>query len=74
MSRRALSIDQKIEKAEALVASTKAKYDKALDDLKMLIDKRKEMESKKIIEAYYAGNKTADEIVSFIRSEGSKDD
>ena len=27
MSRRALSIDQKIEKAEALVASTKAKYD-----------------------------------------------
>ncbi len=50
MSRRALSIDQKIEKAEALVASTKAKYDKALDDLKMLIDKRKEMESKKIIE------------------------
>ena len=37
MSRRALSIDQKIEKAEALVASTKAKYDKALDDLKMLI-------------------------------------
>ncbi len=50
MSRRALSIDQKIEKAEALVASAKAKYDKALDDLKMLIDKRKEMESKKIIE------------------------
>ena len=62
MSRRALSIDQKIEKAEAL------------DDLKMFIDKRKEMESKKIIEAYFAGNKTADEIVSFIRSESSKDD
>ena len=53
MARRAITIDEKIEKAEAAVAAAKAKYDAALDD-------------KKVLEAYHAGGKTADEIVAFI--------
>ena len=53
MARRAITIDEKIEKAEAAVAAAKAKYDAALDD-------------KKVLEAYNAGGKTADEIVAFI--------
>ena len=66
MARRAITIDEKIEKAEAVVAAAKAKYDAALDELERLVAKRKEMDYQKVLEAYHAGGKTADEIVAFI--------
>ena len=66
MARRAITIDEKIEKAEAAVAAAKAKYDAALDELERLVAKRKEMDDQKVLEAYHAGGKTADEIVAFI--------
>lgn len=66
MARRAITIDEKIEKAEAAVAAAKAKYDAALDELERLVTKRKEPDDKKVLEAYHAGGKTADEIVAFI--------
>ena len=66
MARRAITIDEKIEKAEAAVAAAKAKYDAALDELERLVTKRKELDDKKVLEAYHAGGKTADEIVAFI--------
>ena len=66
MARRAITIDEKIEKAEAAVAAAKAKYDTALDELERLVAKRKEMDDQKVLEAYHAGGKTADEIVAFI--------
>lgn len=67
MARRAITIDEKIEKAEAAVAVAKAKYDTALDELERLVAKRKEMDDQKVLEAYHAGGKTAEEIVAFIR-------
>ena len=67
MARRTITIDEKIEKAEAAVAAAKAKYDAALDELDRLVVKRKEMNDQKVLEAYHAGGKTADEIVAFIR-------
>ena len=69
MARRAITIDEKIEKAEAAVAAAKAKYDAALDELERLVAKRKEMDDQKVLEAYHTGGKTADEIVAFIRDE-----
>lgn len=68
MARRTITLDEKIKKAEAVVASTKAKYDAALDELEKLITKRKQLDDKKVLEAYHAGDKTADEIVAFIQS------
>ena len=68
MARRMTSIDEKIEKAEAVVIAVKEKYDAALDELERLVAKRKELDDKKVLEAYHAGGKTADEIVAFIRS------
>ena len=67
MARRAISLDEKIRKAEAAVASAKAKYDAALDELEKLVTKRKQLDDKKVLEAYHAGDKTADEIVAFIQ-------
>ena len=68
MARRMITIDEKIEKAEAVVIAAKEKYDAALDELERLVAKRKELDDKKVLEAYHAGGKTADEIVAFIRS------
>ena len=61
MARRVVTLDEKIRKAEAAVAAAKAKYDAALDELEKLVTKRK------VLEAYHAGDKTADEIVAFIQ-------
>ena len=72
MARRVVSLDEKIEKAEKAVIAAKAKYDAALDEMEKLVTKRKQMEDKKVLEAYHAGDKTADEIIAFIRSDGEK--
>ena len=68
MARRVISLDEKIRTAEAAVAAAKAKYDAALDELEKLVTKKKQLDDKKVLEAYHAGDKTADEIVAFIRS------
>ena len=72
MARRVISIDEKIEKAQAAVIAAKEKYDAALDELEKLVTKRKQLEDKKLLEAYHAGDKTADEIIAFIKSVGEK--
>ena len=66
MARRMITIDEKIEKAEAVVIEAKEKYDAALDELERLVAKHKELDDKKVLEAYHTGGKTADEIVAFI--------
>lgn len=66
MARRTITIDEKIEKAEAAVIAAKAKYEATLDELEKLVTKRKEIDDKKVLEAYHAGRKTADEIIAFI--------
>ncbi|MBR0455742.1 MAG: hypothetical protein IJJ01_03670 [Firmicutes bacterium] len=66
--RRVITLDEKIEKAEATMLAAKAKYEAALDDMKKLVEKRRQLDDKKVLDAYHAGTKTADEIVTFIRS------
>ena len=68
-----MSLDEKIEKAEAVVAAAKKKYDDALDELETLVAKRKEIDDKKVLEAYHSGQKTADEIIAFIKSEDGEE-
>jgi len=61
-----------IEKAEAAVIAAKAKYDKALDEMEKLVTKRKQQDDKKVLDAYHAGNKSAEEIIAFIQSKKTK--
>lgn len=68
MARRVVTLGEKIQKAEAAVAAAKVKYDAALDELEKLVMKRKQQDDKKVLEAYHAGDKTADEIVEFIQA------
>ncbi len=74
MARRSISLDEKIEKAEAAMLAAKAKYDKALDEMEKLVTKRKQLDDKKVLDAYHAGNKTAQEIIEFIQSDRKKTD
>lgn len=69
MAVRRLTLDERIEKAEKNVRVAKERYDAALDDLERLVTKRKEMDDKKLLEAYHSGDKTVDEIIAFIRPE-----
>ena len=74
MARRTITLDEKIRKAEAAVAAAKIKYDAALNELEKLVAKRKELDDKKVLEAYHAGDKTAAEIIAFIQSAAQKED
>ena len=68
MARRVVSLDEKIEKAEAAVISAKEKYDKALDELEKLVTKRKQLDDKRLLEAYHTSERTIDEIIEFLRA------
>ena len=48
MARRVVTLDEKIQKAEAAVAAAKVKYDAALDELEKLVMKRKQQDDKKV--------------------------
>ena len=74
MARRVITLDEKIKAAETAVAAAKAKYDAAIDELEKLVTKKKQMDDKKVLEAYHDGDKTADEIVAFIRSEHNSEE
>ncbi len=74
MARRTISLDDKIDKAEAAVIAAKAKYDKALDELEKLVTKRKQMDDKRVLEAYHASEKTVDEIVDFLLSKETEEE
>ena len=67
-------MDEKIEKAEAAVLGAKARYDKALDELEKLVTKKKQLEDKRILEAYHESDKTADEIVAFLLLKEAEDE
>ena len=68
MARRVVSLDEKIEKAEAAVISAKEKYDKALDELEKLVTKRKQLNDKRLLEAYHTSERTIDEIIEFLKA------
>ena len=68
MARRVITLDEKIEVAEAAMLAAKAKYEASQDELKKLVDKRKQLDDKRVLDAYHKGSKTADEIVAFIQS------
>ena len=72
MARRNVSLDEKIKKAEVAMLAAKEKYDKALDEMEKLVTKRKQLNDKKVLDAYHAGNKTAEEIIEFILADKQK--
>ena len=69
MTRRTISIDEKIEKAKESVERSKAKYDAAVDELKNLMAKRDELKKEELITAIMNSSKSYDEILKFLKKD-----
>lgn len=66
-TRRVVTLDEKIDKAQAEVAEAKAKLDKKIDELEKLLTKRKEMESRELLKAFAGSERTLEEVLEFLR-------
>lgn len=60
------SLKAKIAKAEERVLSTKAEYEKAVEELKALLDEEKELKTKELMDAIEKSGKSYDEILRLI--------
>ena len=72
MSRRSISIDEKIKKQKEVVGSAKDKYDAELNELNLLIKKKQDLQGKELLNAFVNSNKRLDEILAFM-SEQNED-
>ena len=69
MARRTITIDEKIEKAQSEVIKAKEKYEAAVNELKELQEKKKEIQSKELMTAFQESSRSYDEILAFLKSE-----
>lgn len=67
------TLEKKIEEAQKKVIKTKAAYDKAVDELQKLLDKRDARRKEDIWKAIIKSNRTYEEILRFI-STGADDE
>ena len=74
MARRTITLEEKIEKAQADVAAAKEKYDKAVDVLEQLLTKRKERDSKLLIEAFAQSKKNLADVLTFLQGDDDQTD
>jgi len=66
MARRSVSIEEKIDRQKEVVAKAKDKYDDALNELKMLMKKKQDMEGKELLNAFISSGKSLEEILDFM--------
>ncbi len=66
MARRSIPIDEKIARQKETVAKAKDKYESALDALKILMNKKRDMEGKELLNAFVNSKKSLDEILAFM--------
>ena len=72
MAGRKQTIEDRINKAEAVVIKAKEKYEAALEDLNRLVKRKKEMESKELMRAYEKSERSLEEVLEFLG--GAADD
>jgi hypothetical protein len=74
MGRRAVPIDELISRQEAVVLAMKKKYDASVEKLAKLVDKKKELESKEIIELLKTTTRSFEEIKAFLKCENADEE
>lgn len=65
-TRRTISLDEKIEKAQQTVSQTKAKYDAAIEELNKLQKKKEDLQNHELLKAIESSSRSYDEIVKFL--------
>ena len=68
-TRRTITLDEKIEKAQELVFQMKDKYDAAVEELNELIKKKQELQRKELLKAIEASPRSYEEIIKFLAGE-----
>ena len=60
------TLEEKIEQAQQRVIKTKAAYDRAVDDLQILIDKKKAIQTDELMNAIAQSGRSFEEIMRFL--------
>jgi hypothetical protein len=61
-------LDSQIEAAQEVVTKRKHLYDEATDNLKVLLDKRKALQSDELIKAFTKSKRSYEDIMGYINS------
>ncbi len=72
MARRAIPIDEKIERQKEIVEKPQKKYDEAVNELERLIASRDDIYKEEILKAYEKSGRSYKEVISFLKSKPSK--
>lgn len=73
-TRRTISLEEKIEKAQAAVFQAKEKYDAAVEDLNKLQKKKLELQKQELLKAIEESTKSYDEIMVFLAGNPDQDE
>ena len=73
-TRRTITLDEKIEKAQELVFQMKDKYDAAVEELNKLIKKKQELQRQELLKAIEASPRSYEEIIKFLAGEQDPDE
>ena len=65
-TRKTITLDEKIEKAQTAVFQAKEKYDAAVEELNKLLKKKQEIQKQELLKAIEASTKSYDEIMKFL--------
>ena len=72
--RKQSTIEDRIRKAETVLVKAKEKYDAALENLNRLVKKKKEMESRELMQAYEKSDRSIEEVLAFLRGSTNGDE
>ncbi len=72
--RKQSTIEDRIKKAETVLVKAKERYDAALENLNRLVKKKKEMESRDLMQAYEKSDRSIEEVLEFLRGSASGDE
>jgi septal ring factor EnvC (AmiA/AmiB activator) len=64
------SVDSEIVKTQEMLAKAKYRYDSLAEDLKTLMDKKRELQSREIMAAFIKSGKSYSEIMNFLDTRG----
>ena len=69
-TRQAVSIDEKIAKAQVAVEKTKERYEAAVKELRNLMEKKEALKKQELFKAIEGSSKSYEEIYDFLMSDG----
>ena len=67
MARRAISIDEKIEKQKEVVFAAKDRYESELEKLTQLQKKKRELDGKELLKAFEDSDRSLEEVLKFLQ-------